>query len=351
MNKLPGLNDIEITSHASPGAGKSAETILFDVQGNANGSRKRVELVLRCQMEGMELFLNADLRWQYRVVEALSAFSRIAVPELLGIEMDRSVLGVPFFVMKRMPGRVLPQVPNYNLSGWLVDLAPAERERVWLNNVEAIAAVHRLAWRNGFEFMGQLDAGAPGLEQYLNHIARWLDWAADGDEQPTIREALDWLGRNRPAAAPVGLLWGDPTPANTLFGPDLRVTALLDWEMACLGPGEIDLAWFLMFDSFYSRLRGVSRLPGLPDRAQIISAYEQAAGRRVDNIEYYEILALVRFAIIFIRASANFTARNQGEIIDAHTHNPLTAEIARRLSLPVPQPGDGWNRLMSPRHN
>jgi aminoglycoside phosphotransferase (APT) family kinase protein len=119
--------------------------------------------------------------------------------------------------------------------------------------------------------------------------------------------------------------------------------------MACLGPGEIDLAWFLMFDDFYSTYRGVQRLAGIPGRSQVIAAYEEAAGRRVHNLEYYDMLALARFAIIFVRASARYCARNPQPSFNAHTHNPLTAELAKRLGMPVPEAGEDWARLMTPR--
>lgn len=346
--RLPELADVEIAGMASPGVGKSAETVLIDLQARAGSVSKSIRLVLRRQLEGMDFFLNADLRWQYRVLQAMAAYPQVPVPRVVGIEMDRAVLGTPFFVMHRVEGRVLPQTPNYNISGWLADLAPEHRARVWTNNVQAIARVHAVPWQKGFLFMGDLDEGAPGLEQYMNHIGRWLRWAADGRPQPTVEAAVAWLRDHRPPETPVHVLWGDPIPANTLFGDDMEVTGLLDWEMACLGPGEIDLAWFLMFDAFYSDYRGVDRLTGLPDRATIIEVYEAAAGRRTEHLEYYEMLALVRFAIVFIRAAARFMARRPDVRFDAHTHNPITAEIARRLNLSVPEPGDDWDRMMAP---
>ncbi len=33
---------------------------------------------------------------------------------------------------------------------------------------------------------------------------------------------------------------------------DFEVVAVLDWEMASLGPPEVDLAWFLFFERFFS---------------------------------------------------------------------------------------------------
>jgi aminoglycoside phosphotransferase (APT) family kinase protein len=349
--KLSGFDNVEISDAERPSAGMSAETVLLQVHGGKDGARRRLDLVLRRQLEGQDLFLNPDLRWQYEVMQAMARQPAVPVPQVIGLESDPTILGSPFFVMKRVEGRVLPQRPNYNLSSWLADLPAAGQHRVWLSCVEAIALVHQVDWTKGFAFMASFDEGAPGLDQHLNHLARWLAWASEGREQPVAQAALEWLQYNRPENASVQVLWGDPTPANTLFGEDLEVNALLDWEMACLGPGEMDLAWFLMMDSFYSSLRGVPRLARLPDRSQIIAAYELAAGRKTEHLEYYEILALLRFAIIMIRASARYTARWPDPDFNAHTHNPLTAEMARRLGLPIPQSGPDWDRLMSPsRH-
>src|SRR3546814_20575191 len=81
-----------------------------------------------------------------------------------------------------------------------------------------------------------------------------------------VRSALVYCLDNRPSEACVSVLWGDPTPSNTMFRPDGTVAALIDWELAALGPPEIDLAWWLYFDELFSITFGVKRLEGLPDR-------------------------------------------------------------------------------------
>src|SRR3546814_11593360 len=86
-----------------------------------------------------------------------------------------------------------------------------------------------------------------------------------------------------------------------MFRPDGTVAALIDWELAALGPPEIDLAWWLYFDELFSITFGVKRLEGLPDRAETIAIYEKAAGRPVRDMDYYDILPGLRLGIVAIR--------------------------------------------------
>src|SRR3546814_1621197 len=86
-----------------------------------------------------------------------------------------------------------------------------------------------------------------------------------------------------------------------MFRPDGTVAALIDWELAALGPPEIDLAWWLYFDELFSITFGVKRLEGLPDRAETIAIYEKAAGRPVRDMDYYDILTGLRMGIVAIR--------------------------------------------------
>src|SRR3546814_11782936 len=66
-------------------------------------------------------------------------------------------------------------------------------------------------------------------------------------------DLLDYILQNKPAQAPVNVLWGDATPSNVMFDDEGKVKALIDWELATLGPAELDLAWWLYFDDLFSR--------------------------------------------------------------------------------------------------
>ena len=59
------------------------------------------------------------------------------------------------------------------------------------------------------------------------------------------------------------LVWGDARVGNVLY-EDFRPVAVLDWEMATLGPREMDVAWIIFAHMVFQELAGLAGLPGLP---------------------------------------------------------------------------------------
>ena len=114
-----------------------------------------------------------------------------------------------------------------------------------------MAKIHAVNWRWGFEFLNRPERDKPGLDQYLIGIVEWDSWAGAGRTQPVADAARDYLLANKPTATPISLVWGDPIPANILYATDLSVAAVMDWEAVSIGPGEIDLGWWLVFDEFF----------------------------------------------------------------------------------------------------
>jgi len=80
-----------------------------------------------------------------------------------------------------------------------------------------------------------------------------------------------------------------------------RCRAVLDWEMATLGNPEQDLAWWLFLDRHHSEGIGIERLAGLPGREETVARYEELMGRPVRHLDYYEVFAAFRFAVIMCR--------------------------------------------------
>jgi aminoglycoside phosphotransferase (APT) family kinase protein len=133
----PDVKVLELT--AAAGAGFSAETLFAQVEFVKDGRGHRESLVVRRQIEGSELFLNSDLNLPYRMMAAIGAHPAIPVPELIGIEFDRAVLGAPFLVMRQAQGQVVQQSPNYNKEGWVSDLPRERRADVWRNALRVLA--------------------------------------------------------------------------------------------------------------------------------------------------------------------------------------------------------------------
>ncbi len=346
--KLPGAKNIAVGSLVSPsGTGNSAETSFVTVRYLKNGQSIDHKLVLRRQNLDNELFLDASLELPGRMMIALGEHPVVPVPRVLGIELDATLLGRPFMVMEAIEGRVVSQAPPYNVAGWLVELSSLERAQIWGNGLRAMAAVHSIDRSKGFSFLQRDQTLPPGLGQYIDWVRRWYLWARRDRPQPVADAALDYLLTNMPLETPVDVLWGDSQPSNLIYASDNSVAGVLDWEMAALGPGEVDLAWWLFFDDFYGPGFGLKRLDGLPTRSETIAIYQNASGRTVQNMDYYDLLARFRMNIISIRATDRLVAAGKlAPDVDVFTHNPITKMMAIQLGLPVPEPGSGFKALL-----
>jgi len=302
--RLPRARGIEVSPLTGPAAtGFSNDTLLFDLAWEEDGRREQRALVCRVQPTGLGVVPRYDVAQQYRVMDALRA-TAVPVPAMLWLEPDPAPLGSPFFVMERVVGRIPSDTPPYHSGGWVTEIAPAERCALWESAVDALAEIHRQEPAAlGLDF---LDAPPPETDTVawqLEHWTRYYEWVVDGERQPTLDAALDWLHARRPRGGGVPRLsWGDARIGNMIFR-DGRCVAVLDWEMATLGPPEMDLGWFLYMDRHHSDGVGAARLPGFPGRAETVARWEQRVGRPALDLAWWEAFAGFRFAAIIIRVA------------------------------------------------
>lgn len=321
----------------SPTSGNSNLTLPFTVSFTAAGTPGHEDLVLRMQVPEHQIFQDADVLREHRVLEALDAVPDVPTPSPRFVEADAKVLGAPFFVMARVPGTVPAGTPSIHVTGWLPQQPPAARRRAWEHALRALAALHRLDWRARAGFLVDGPVGTT-LEQRLAHLSRWYEWARAGRSYPTASAALSWLHEHRPSdPGPPVLVWGDARVGNIAFGSDHRVVALLDWELASIGPPEIDVGWWLAMEEFQTAAHGVAPLPGWPDRAETVARYEALTGRRLRSLRWYEVLAawvltvtVIRMADIGVAAGRIPPGNHMGE------GNLPAQMVARWLDLPVP---------------
>jgi aminoglycoside phosphotransferase (APT) family kinase protein len=182
----------------------------------------------------------------------------------------------------------------------------------------------------------RLPAEAPSEEDAIaTTFDRWstyLDWATgEGSPLEFMEGARKWCERNRPRIdEPPSVLWGDVQLTNAVFAADGAVAALLDWEMTTVGPPEVDLGWFLALHEMTVE-QNSSALPGIPTRSEMLDAYEAALGRRVHDLRWFEVFALMRSGSIMIRMARILAAQgvDDGWL---RTHNPTVAALERVLA-------------------
>jgi aminoglycoside phosphotransferase (APT) family kinase protein len=181
---------------------------------------------------------------------------------------------------------------------------PAERRRIGDALVATLAQLHAI----DFRAIGLADFGRP--DGYLERqVRRWSEqWErSKTDALPAIEELIRRLRAALPTSPAPTLVHGDYRLGNLSLAKDDpgRVAAIFDWEMATLGDPLADLGYTLIYwtepgDSATGTPFGasVTAQAGFHTRAELIEAYAKASGRDVASVDFYQVLALYKLAVI-----------------------------------------------------
>jgi aminoglycoside phosphotransferase (APT) family kinase protein len=296
---------VRVSDISSPGNGMSSETVLFTMQ-TSDGTSQEYAARHAPLPELVPVFREYDLALQARCMKLARAHTDVPAPDVHWMETDHSWLGGPFLVMPRIHGDAPQDVPPYVFGGWVADAAPEERARMQRNAVSVLARLHMMTPDTvDLSFLDRPHLGSSPLDQQLAHEHSYYEWARDGVSFPVIERAFAWLHEHRPEEVETVFNWGDARIGNMLFR-DFEVVGVLDWEMATYGPREVDLAWMIFLHRFFQDLAGRYGFDGLPtfmSREGVATDYEELSGRTVRNLEWFEVFAALRFAIVSVRTT------------------------------------------------
>jgi len=319
---LPDGAEPVVTSVTAPeGNGFSSETLLVDVErgdGPAGGrTLDRFAVRMTPAADSYPVFPEYDLELQYRCLRVVREHTAVPVPDAPWFESDEAWLGSPFLVMRRVDGVAPADIPPYVMAGWVHDATPAQRAKLERASVGVLAGLHVLDPEvHPLGFLDRPEYGAAALDQQLAYQRAYYEWARDGVDYPVVERLFDWLDANRPAEdGRTTITWGDSRIGNILYR-DFEPVAVLDWEMAALGPAEVDVAWMIWMHRFFEDLAANYGMPSLPDfltRAGVVEIYEDLSGRRLHDMEWFEVLAATRMAVITIRTSMRTIVFGQAE--------------------------------------
>ncbi len=292
-----------------PPTGLSSETLFLEVDWSdaatsAGDPGTPERLVARLPPNGGGLFPVYDFAGQGRVQETVAAAGLPAVVPL-AVELDETWVGAPFLLMPRVDGRVVRADKPFLRTGWLAEATADDQARLHGGFLDLLAGIHRIPVAGRCDFLP--GAVAPSTDETLagevERWARYLTWAAEDDVPDVFAHALTWCRTRLPRSEPpASLLWGDVQLGNVLVGDDMGITAVLDFEMATVGPAELDLAWFLVLHRMTVERCGCD-LPGFPGADATVEAYERRLGRPLADLRWFEVFAALRSGAIMVRAA------------------------------------------------
>ena len=215
------------------------------------------------------MFPSYRMDHQFDVIRLVGEMTDVPVPRVRWLEPTGAVLGTQFFLMDYVYGVVPPDVMPYTFGGnWFAD-SPAESQRALQDNtVDVLAKLHAIPdAETTFGFLAdgrraERTAAQPQLAEVVVPVRR-----SRYRPVPARRAGTRWLEANWPedvAATQPVLVWGDSRVGNVLY-EDFKPVAVLDWEMATLGPREMDAAWMVFAHMVFQELAGLAGMPGLPD--------------------------------------------------------------------------------------
>lgn len=304
--------------------GFSWQTYTFDVVWTDDGGRphRRGVAVRRQPEDG--LLAPYDVAGQYRLQAVLARSTPVPVPDVIDLETDPAVFGMPFFAMDRVDGIVPVQWQGDDRSVFPDDGA---RRRIGLDFVDTLATIHAVDVTAG------LDAVLPGpggADVATAEIDRWEAFLDDAVvvEVPLLRSAIAWCRANRATSGRVGLCHGDYRIGNFMVS-DGRINAVFDWELAHIGDPVEDLAWAGL-PLFRGRSPLVSQLLAWDET---LDRYHERTGLVVDPdvLRFWTVLGMVKAAAPHIRAARAFEdGRSHDLRLAAMGHQTL--HVLRRLA-------------------
>lgn len=303
--------DGEVIAVEIPSAnGMSSETLLAEAV--IDGHTERLVVRLAPQADSNPIFPHYDLDAQFQLIAHIAKTTAIPLPKLWWSEPDPEPLGAPFFVMSRIDGQVPPDVMPYTFGSWVTEADDEQRRAMVRNSVGVLAQIHS-APLDGADLEPPRDGETP-LQAHVRRTRELYDWAsADGVGSPLIERAFAWVAENKPDESEPVLTWGDARIGNIMY-QDFAPVAVLDWEMAAIGPRELDIAWMIFLHRFFQDLSAMAGLDGLPDfltRDQVATEYLTATGYQPRHLDYYTLYAALIHAVVMYRVQTRAIAFGQ----------------------------------------
>ena len=267
-----------------------------------------------------------DVLREARLLDALAG-TPVRVPRVLLAHEDESALGVPFYVMDVIDGVVFHDELPPGLD------TPTERGRIGWELVDALVELHAVPPSEGL--------GAPTgyLERQLRRFAGLWELTRTR-ELALVEEVHRRLAATVPESPPSTIVHGDYRLGNAMYGTaaPARLLAILDWELATVGDpladvGYLTATWTEPGAPSALGVSPVTELPGFPTRAELVARYEEASGRRVERLGWYQALALWKASIFLEGNYKRFLAGTTDDPYYARldTGVPALAEAAWEL--------------------
>ena len=257
---------------------KGWETELFSFKFTYEKERKKFEeqLILR-MYPGTNR--KEKTEWEYKVLTALFN-AGYPVPKTHIIELNEEVLEKPFIIMDRIKGEDM---------GKLFLAAVEENDQETILSIikllcKLFVKLHNIEWQAlPLEIK---DVGALNPYYFIDRKILVYGKMINQSEFHELQPILDWLieRKNDAYSKKISVIHRDFHPHNIIVTEE-REAFVVDWPSCSIGDYREDLGWSLLLTYAYTNKE---------IRDMILEYYEKEKGSKVENIDYFEILAILR---------------------------------------------------------
>jgi aminoglycoside phosphotransferase (APT) family kinase protein len=243
--------------------------------------------VLKLAPVGVTRRGNTDVYRQAPLLRGLKK-AGVPVPAVPWASPHEDVLGTPFIVMERLPGRVFfvwEPHRSFPRDGTSV-------RAKWLQAARLLAHLHRVDWRAVLADWEPPRALRDEVNTWTS-LLRHAESPALADQGAKLHRLL---ATHMPDGHPIGVVHGDFQPGNILYAED-GATAIIDWELSSIGAQGLDVGWLLMMAddcAWPPACRPIAPLT----RSDLLEAYRGAGGPALLHSDWYQALAHFRLGSI-----------------------------------------------------
>ena len=299
QNKYQNREDIEVTEVHSLAKGWETELYSFKLNYKEDSKNREEKLILRSYPGGNA---SSKTKWEFDVLTILYN-AGYSVPKTHILELDENIVGKPFIIMDRIIG--IDMGEEFTKA-----LEEKELDKVFNEIIprlcKSFVELHNLDWRvvpneidtheklNPYYF---IDRTLANSEVKLNKY-----------DKQELRPILNWLKENRDSVPvdKISILHNDFHPHNIIISNHDGKNYVIDWPACRIGDFRADLAWTLILTRAYTSKE-------ISDA--VLRTYENEAGMEVKNIEYFEVLSILRrfldVLVVLTRGAEEFGMREE----------------------------------------
>jgi aminoglycoside phosphotransferase (APT) family kinase protein len=281
-------------------AGGSNGTLLFEAAFDDQDGRRTGEYVLRF-LPVRGLFHTYDVSRQFELQRALAGTDVPVAPQVW-LDAEGAHLKTAGYVMGRVRGVSPPM--GWRASGLFAEASPADRRAMMFEQIHVLAKIHDVDWRRlGLGWLEQRATGDRPMQREVNWYWDSLTWAGATEYVAKLAPIREWLIENEPTDVDVVLCHGDINYGNYIY-EGVKVTGVVDWEMAYLGAPEGDLVARQSSDVNFQS--DVEWPEGAPSHEEMFAEYERISGRKLRHLDYFRLFCAYRSVVITVLALGHF---------------------------------------------